>query len=716
MANDADLEISLFALKKEKKFDDGQVEEGAHRYQAVLRYQEANSATEPGIGEGEVCLDFSALRGFETDKTAYGKLLAESLFKDQAIRDTFLTAVRVAEQAGCALHVRLLISSQAEELQNLVWESMLDPRSEYTTPLLTKPNIYFSRYFRSSEWGRINLHERGELTALVVIANPSDISKYVVIRGGGENPRSLAELDVPKEIEQVCKHLEGIKYEVLASNPTTPGKASLKEIGRGLENFGVQGCDILYVVCHGAILTKPVPGAYLYLEKENGKVDRVEASTFIEQLADMDLEKRPRLVVFASCQSGGSAGNRFSEDGGAFMPIGPKLVEAGIPAVLAMQDNVSMVTISDFMSAFFKELSENGMIDRAVNRARMVVKAQPDSWMPVLFMRLRGGYVWRTGSIGAASMFGKWPTMESKIKLGTCLPILGPGMIERYVGNRGEIADYLARIHSYPLLDHDRDNLPLVTQFLTIDQDQDFLNTVYMDSLQKRLGRTFSGGEIPNYPIDEGLVQAYKDLVIRSEFELHLALAGLRQPLYITTNPDGILALAIKQVLGVEPFELICPWRPMDDVDTLELPPFSRERPLVFYLFGKFNEPSSLVLTQDDYFDFLISVTRQEWRIPEKIRRSMLTSMLLFLGFPIEDWGLRLLIRYLLTQPTSRLLIGHTNVAVQLDPEFQRISDPERARKFFQNYFKTSNVEIFWGPLKDFMQTLNLRAGGGGMK
>jgi hypothetical protein len=45
-----------------------------------------------------------------------------------------------------------------------------------------------------------------------------------------------------------------------------------------------------------------------------------------------ELPHHPRLVVLASCQSGGS-----SHDGGALTALGPRLAEIGVPAVLAMQ-------------------------------------------------------------------------------------------------------------------------------------------------------------------------------------------------------------------------------------------------------------------------------------------------------------------------------------------------------------------------------------------
>ena len=105
---------------------------------------------------------------------------------------------------------------------------------------------------------------------------------------------------------------------------------------------------------------------------------------------------RPRIVVLASCQSAGSGGVGLAA-------LGPRLAEAGVPAVIAMQGNVLMTTAAEFMQSFFKELLVDGQIDRAVAVARGNVRRSPDDWMPVLvfaaarWVHLVRAGVWRRG-------------------------------------------------------------------------------------------------------------------------------------------------------------------------------------------------------------------------------------------------------------------------------------------------------------------------------
>ncbi|MGT2490914.1 CHAT domain-containing protein [Cupriavidus basilensis] len=75
------------------------------------------------------------------------------------------------------------------------------------------------------------------------------------------------------------------------------------------------------------------------------------------------------------------------------MALGPLLAQAGAPAVLAMQGNVSVATMDAFMPVFFTELRDHGDVDRAAGIARAAVGQQPDWWMPAVFTRLDSGRI-----------------------------------------------------------------------------------------------------------------------------------------------------------------------------------------------------------------------------------------------------------------------------------------------------------------------------------
>ena len=136
---------------------------------------------------------------------------------------------------------------------------------------------------------------------------------------------------------------------------------------------------------------------------------------------------------------------------------------------------------------------------------------------------------------------------------------------------------------------------------------------------------------------------------------------------------------------GKKPDIELCRWN-----DDLELPPPiydeepdylpSKERPFVYHVFGHLRDPDSLVLTEDDYFDFLIGVTKNNDMIPHFVRSALTHTALLFLGFRLDEWDFRTLFRSLMSQEGRNLRKQFSHVAVQIDPEEGQMSDPERAR------------------------------------
>ena len=86
-------------------------------------------------------------------------------------------------------------------------------------------------------------------------------------------------------------------------------------------------------------------------------------------------------------------------------------------AVLAMQGKISMETVKTAMPVFFAELLEDGQIDRAMAVARGKVREQPDSWMPALFLRLKGGRIWYEPGFGEGEGdFDKWKALVGAVR------------------------------------------------------------------------------------------------------------------------------------------------------------------------------------------------------------------------------------------------------------------------------------------------------------
>jgi hypothetical protein len=406
-----------------------------------------------------------------------------------------------------------------------------------------------------------------------------------------------------------------------------------------------------------------------------------------------------------------------------------------VPAVIAMQGQISMATIAQFMPAFFDALQREGHIDRAVAVARGIVRERPDHWMPVLFTRLKSGRIWYVPGFRGDD-FDKWPTLLNSIKKGKCTPIVGMGLTEPLLGSMREIALDWADKYGFPMAPHERESLPQVAQFVAVNQDREFLRDQLAEYLRREIQERYTADlspelQQPGATLDQLIEAVYAARWSRDANEPHRLLAQLPLPIYITANVNNLLAKALKEA-GKDPQVVICPWykqvteQPDDEEgeadEQEEVMIFDREpdytpteqRPLVYHLFGRFGNDRSLVITEDDYFDYLIGVSRNWQLIPKRVLQKLANSSLLFLGFQMDDWSLRTFLRLIMVrQEGGRRRDQYTHISAQIEPEEGRLLRPERAQKYLEDYFfKGTYINVYWGSTTEFLKELQRRWNG----
>jgi hypothetical protein len=671
---------------------------GLHRrdmngYAVELRFNRPGEDAETrllGDKPGLVPFAVDHLHALAYNPAAYGEQLSKHFFNDEDVHTAFAQARGAAQALQVPLRLRLFIGPSAPELHRLHWETLRDPQDG--SLLLTSEHLLFSRYLSSFDWRSVRLRPQAALRTLVVVANPTDVTTYKP----GEQP--LTALDVPQELARAREGLGTIQRQELASG----GSATLLNLSTSLR----QGYDILYLVCHGALIRGE---PWLWLEDDTGQTHRVAGREFVTRVRE--LQQCPRLVVLASCQSAGSGAEGRTNDDGALAALGPKLAEAGVPAVVAMQGNVTMQTVAQFMPAFFQALQRDGQIDRAMAVARGAVRERPDWWMPVLFMRLKSGHLWYVpGFAEQRRGMEKWPALLSNIRKGRCTPILGPGLTESLLGSRRDIARRWAETYHFPMAPHDQEDLPQVAQYLAVNQQPMFPREELLEHLRQELLRRDEMA-VPVSPQTPSLETLLTDLGKQrracNPAEPHRVLADLPLPIYITTDFSNLLAEAL-QAADKEPQVELCRWN--DEIELIpsiyDTEPTYRpdaQRPLVYHLFGHVKEPASLLLTEDDYFDYLIGVTSNKDLIPVAVRRALTDTALLFLGFQMDDWNFRVFFRSIMSQEGRGRRRGYAHVAAQIDPEKGRMLKPERARQYLERYFQDADISIYWGSPEDFV-------------
>ena len=97
-------------------------------------------------------------------------------------------------------------------------------------------------------------------------------------------------------------------------------------------------------------------------------------------------------MFLAACESAKREyTNRPAEAANPFVGLASRLVQIGIPAVIAMQDKVGVKSAQTLTRYFYHYLLQHGIVDKAMNQARGFLVDTLDWSMSVLFMRLREG-------------------------------------------------------------------------------------------------------------------------------------------------------------------------------------------------------------------------------------------------------------------------------------------------------------------------------------
>jgi hypothetical protein len=553
----------------------------------------------------------------------------------------------------------------------------------------------------------------------VVVANPTDIeSKWRLPAIPRDDVVARARAAVASAARD---SMADMRCHVLE------GPASLANLRDALTQLDI---DILYLVCHGAF---GQGSPRLLLEGSDGTGQSVSGAAFVECVRD--IERRPRLLLLASCEGAGAMDDEEHE--GALAAVGPSLAAAGIPAVVAMQGMISMASSDRFMPRLLGELSRSGRVDRAMAVARSSIREANDWWMPVLFMRLKSGCLWQ-GMRGDAEDLDVVEAVAADMEIGQCVPVLGPGLIEPLFGSSRDIAQRWAERYAFPLAPGDRDDLAQVAQYLTYRQSRNMalgelrkelvarIRETYADDLRRI--ETATGEKLLGAPVVPGLLDSLVRHVGKLERDRnprdpHRLLAAMPFPVFINANRDNLLCDALEEA-GKKPRVAMCTWvkeRTRDNKETLRyvkfgepLPPDfepSEQTPLIFHVFGNLADQNSIVLTEDDYFDFLIAVTATRavsgLRVPSVVTNALSGSGLMLLGFQPDDWGLRVLLRGVLIRSGAPASQGSVRVAVQMAFDEGVSLNPERAAQYVAKYFDANfDTRIFWGSASDFVDRL----------
>lgn len=285
-----------------------------------------------------------------------------------------------------------------------------------------------------------------------------------------------------------------------------------------------------------------------------------------------------------------------------------------------------------------------------------------------------------------------WSTLVDSVIEGQCTPFLGAGIAWPHLPTGKEISRDLAREFKYPL--KDPTNLARVAQYIATLHDPPYAKRRVRDRIRTRQKEFLDSSEL-NFPSN------YKKL------------ANLNLPIYLTTNYDDFLTRALAadhRIPWVEP----CRWNGQLQDELKGYPPDrqpSVEQPFVFHLHGELGRERSLLVTEDDYIDFTVSLGQQgdDSVIPHWIRRALSWTTLLFVGYSLEDWNFRVLMRQLMKQQRVSRSEQPLSLSIQLSDTDIPLDQRPKAERFLADYLGTSAIRIYWGQAEPFLTELDRR-------
>jgi hypothetical protein len=262
------------------------------------------------------------------------------------------------DNGGLRIRIRL---AGAPELVELPWEYLYDAsRNHFLSLSATTPIV---RY--------LDIGER--IRAL-------EVDPPIRILGMLSSPPEYEELDVEDEWRKLEEAIEDLRVRgvVVLERVEAPTLQALRW------QLRAKDYHVFHFIGHGGYDQHRRDGV-LVLEDAQRRAREVSAQVVGAVLRN---ERTLRLVVLNACEGGRTIGSDL------FSGSAQTLVQQGIPAVVAMQFEISDEAAITFTHEFYKAIGDGYPVDAALGEARLAIYTQGNEteWgTPVLYMRSPDG-------------------------------------------------------------------------------------------------------------------------------------------------------------------------------------------------------------------------------------------------------------------------------------------------------------------------------------
>jgi hypothetical protein len=295
-----------------------------------------------------------------------GTLLFSILFDDN-LRREFLDVFRKAASEDALLRVELDVDEVGyPDIASMPWEFMYVPPAADCGALwlATAPSVVFTRRRIMGKVPEPVQLDKGErLRIALAVSAPVSLGKV--------------------HFEHVQDALEELSHSEMFELLEVVNPANRSSIDAVLEKKP----HIFHFIGHGRLEDENRQDTgQVALEDSTGGEDWVSANNFSELFN----RHKPGLVVLQSCETGALSNSR------ALVGLASQVVQKEIPAVAAMQFEISNASAKRFALEFYRRLANNEPVDKAAQEGRRKIALETgydarDFATPVLFMRVREG-------------------------------------------------------------------------------------------------------------------------------------------------------------------------------------------------------------------------------------------------------------------------------------------------------------------------------------
>ncbi len=308
-----------------------------------------------------------------------GRSLHDALFHDEVGQRLAASLEQIDRSEGLRIKLRL---ASVPELSRWPWEYLYSPsRNCFLALSAATPVVRYPDLAR----GARDIAGRPPLSVLLVIAAPMDQAPL----------RSAQEL---KDIEEALASL-------VASGRLVLDRLTSATFSSLAERLRLSDVHVLHFIGHGAFDAEHGEGTLVF-EDARQRSDVVEDDRLAALLLD---HPALRLVFLNACEGA------YHGDLEGFGGVAQRLLQQGVPAVVAMQRTISNRAAITFSRRFYEALASGTAIDTAVAKGRRAMDQAGHGieWgAPTLYLRAADGVLLANEEV-AEAVPGETPPIQA---------------------------------------------------------------------------------------------------------------------------------------------------------------------------------------------------------------------------------------------------------------------------------------------------------------